>query len=121
MCRDTLFRDPLVDGHEAQADFEAEIQAEADSGLPPICPLCRDLSQDCNCPQGKYLRTIEYKGFKFSIVEYVGFFGYINHHGTLSITPGSIPNSWTDCRFQTERAVISDIEFCIDLLLKIPF
>ncbi len=32
-----MFNDPLVDGQERQADFEAEIQAEADSGLPQLC------------------------------------------------------------------------------------
>ena len=29
-----MFNDPLIDGHESPADFNDEIQAEADSGLP---------------------------------------------------------------------------------------
>lgn len=44
----TIFNDPLIDGHETQADFEAEMQAEADSGLPQLCN-CGELVQDCDC------------------------------------------------------------------------
>jgi hypothetical protein len=32
-----MFNDPLIDGHFNQADFESEIQLEADSALPPLC------------------------------------------------------------------------------------
>lgn len=32
-----MFNDPLIDGHEDQAEFEVEIQEEADSGLPQLC------------------------------------------------------------------------------------
>jgi hypothetical protein len=33
-----MFRDPLIDGHENQAEFYAEIQAEADSARPTDDP-----------------------------------------------------------------------------------
>lgn len=42
---DATFNDPLIDGHEMQADFNAEIQAEAASGLPQLCQ-CGELAQD---------------------------------------------------------------------------
>jgi hypothetical protein len=34
---------------EDQAEFYAEMQAEADSGLPQLCGYCGGLSQDCEC------------------------------------------------------------------------
>jgi hypothetical protein len=50
-----MFNDPLIDGHENQAYFEAEIQAEAVSGLPQLTP--EQITQLTNDPQIK--ATIE--------------------------------------------------------------
>ena len=102
-----MFNDPLIDGHETQADFEAEIQAEADSGLPQLTS------------EGNYFRTLEHRSLKFSLIHYGNYYGYIDHNGILTTTPGSMPNHTDERAFQTEQAAIDDARLTIDTLFSI--
>lgn len=69
--------------------------------------------------EGKYLRTLEYRKFKFSTIHYGSYYGYIDHNKVLNTTPGSQPNHTDERAFQTEQIAIEDAEMAIDALLKV--
>jgi len=75
--------------------------------------------KDVKVLQGERLNKFTHRTYKFITVKYQGYYGYIDHHGSISTTPGMMPNHTDERAFQTEQAAINDAKFCIDLTLKL--